>query len=262
MRAQLDAGAQRGGPIGDVGRRLRALRAGGRAMAEIDAAGAALVVGGRHRGVRRPPVPAELVHGLADDRTGAAERLRRHRRLGQWRERVPGQPGYPHHAVVLGKERRQRVVVDRPVVGDAVERFHAKIGRMQPRPVRGVHHGRAADAVEIHHLDRRIVVVDRIVLGPGADVRARRIIAIEARLPVPARARILRRIHPAALVEAEDVHFCVGETPGDRGAGSAGADDQDVNGIVHFGSFGHSGARVSATRNLTAPDSMLRIAPE
>jgi hypothetical protein len=56
----------------------------------------------------------------------------------------------------------------------------------------------------------------------------------------------LRWIHPAALIEAEDVHFCVGKAPGDRRAGGAGADDQDVNGIVHFGSFGYSGARVSA----------------
>ena len=170
---QLDAGADRVRPIGDVGRGLRALRAGRRAMAEIDAARPALVVHRRNGGVRRPPVPAELVHGLADHRAGAPERLRRHRRVRQRRERIAGQARYAHHAVVLVEERRQRVVVDRPVVGDAVERLHLEIGRMQPRPVRGVHHGRAADAVEVHHLDRRVVVVDRIVLGPAADVRAR-----------------------------------------------------------------------------------------
>ncbi len=70
MGAQLDAGADRVRPIGDVGRGFCALRAGRRAMAEIDAARAALIVRGRDRRVRRPPVPAELVHGLADDGAG------------------------------------------------------------------------------------------------------------------------------------------------------------------------------------------------
>jgi hypothetical protein len=64
--ALLDAAADRVRPVGNVGRRFGALRAGRRAMAEIDAARPALVVHRRDRGVRRPPVPAELVHGLAD----------------------------------------------------------------------------------------------------------------------------------------------------------------------------------------------------
>ncbi len=154
MRAQLDACAQRHRPVGDVRARLRALRATRRAVAEIDAARPPLIIDGRNRGIGRPPVPAELVHGLREPRAGTAERLRRHRRIRRRRAGIAGQPRHAHHPVVLGKERRQRVVVNRPVIGDAIERLDAKVGRMQARPVRGVHHGRAADAVEVHHLDR------------------------------------------------------------------------------------------------------------
>ena len=202
-------------------------------MAEIDAARPALVIHCRDRRVRRPPVPAELVHGLADQRAGEPERLRRHRRMRQRRKRIARQARDAHHPVVLFEERRERVVIDRPVVGDAVERLHLEIGRMQPRPMRGVHHRRAADAVEVHDLDRRVVVVDRIVLGPAADVRAGRPVAVELRLPVAPGAGIFRRVHPAALVEAEDMHLGIGQAPRHRRAGRAGADDQDVNGIVH-----------------------------
>src|ERR1700749_322628 len=70
MGLELDAGADRMRPIGDVGGGLRALRAGWRAMTEIDAACPALIIRRCARRVRRPPVPAELVHGLADQRAG------------------------------------------------------------------------------------------------------------------------------------------------------------------------------------------------
>ena len=103
--------------------------------------------------------------------------------------------------------------------------------------MRRVHHRAAADAVEVHDLDRRVVVVDRIVLGPGADVGTGGIVAEEARLPVAAGAGIRRGVHPAALFQAEDVHPCVREAPGHRRAGGAGADDQHIHGIVHAGLF-------------------------
>ena len=100
--------------------------------------------------------------------------------------------------------------------------------------MRRVHHGAATDPVEVHDLDRRVVVVDRVVLGPGADVGAGAIVAKGARLPIPARAGERRGVHPAALFEAEDVHPRVGETPGHRRAGRAGANDQHIHGIVHL----------------------------
>ena len=204
-------------------------------MAEIDAARPALIIHRGDRGVRRPPVPAELVHGLADQRAGKPERLRRHRRARQRRHRIARKARDAHHPVVLFEERRERVVINRPVISDAVERLHLEIGRVQPRPMRGVHHGRAADAVEVHHLDRRIVVIDRIVLGPAADIRAGRPVAIKLRLPVAPGARIVRRVHPAALVEAENVHLGFSQAPRHRRTRGAGADDQHVDLVVTGG---------------------------
>ena len=121
-RAQFDPGADGMRPVGDVGARLRTLGAAGRAMAEIDARRPPVVLGRRDRGVRWPPVPAKLVHRLGITRAGLAERQRRHRRLVGRVGRIAGEAGDAHHAVVLGEERLQRRVIDRPVIGDAVQR--------------------------------------------------------------------------------------------------------------------------------------------
>src|SRR6202048_5311071 len=84
QRTQFDAGADRMRPIGDVGRSLGALRTARRAVAEIDAARAPFIIGGGDRGVGRAPMPAELVHRLAETRARLAERQWRDRRL-LWR---------------------------------------------------------------------------------------------------------------------------------------------------------------------------------
>ena len=125
VRAQLHAGADRGGPVGDVGAGLGALGAARGAVAEVDAGRAALVIRRGDRGVGRPPVPAQPVHRLASA-CRTAERQRRHRRVSRRRAGVAGQAGDADHAVVLGEERLQRVVVHRPVVGHAVQRAHRK----------------------------------------------------------------------------------------------------------------------------------------
>ena len=233
LRAQLDAGPPRRGPIGDVGARLRPLRASRCAMAQINAARASLVIHGGDRGIGRPPVPAEPIHRLGQHRAGAAERERRHRRISRRYAGIAGEAGDPHHSVILLEEPHQGVVIDGPVVGHAIQAAHAKVGRMQSRKMRRVHHGAAAHAVEVDNLDRRVVIVDRVILGPGADIWAGRIVAEDTRLPVAARAGIHGGIHPAALLEAEDVHPRVGETPGHGGTRRAGADDQHIHGVVH-----------------------------
>ena len=165
-RAQFDPGADRMRPVGDVGARLRALRAAWRAVPQIDARRPPVVLGRRDRGVGRPPVPAKLVHRPGVTRAGPAERQRRHRRLAGRIGRIAGEAGDAHHAVVLGKERLQRRVIDRPVVGDAVQRPHAEIRRVHPREMRREHDRAAADGVEVGDLHRRVVVVDRIVGFP------------------------------------------------------------------------------------------------
>ena len=230
---KLDAGADGMRPVGDVGARLRALGAGRRAVAEIDAGRAAVVFGGCDRAVGRPPVPAELVHRLRDLGAGLAQRQRRHRRFVRRIGGIARKARDARHAIVLGKERLQRRVIDRPVVGHAVQRADAEVGGVQARIMRRVHHGRAADRVEVHHLDRRVVVVDRIVARPLADVRADGVVAEHPRLVVPPVGRIVGLLHPVALLQAKDFHPCLGEAPGDRRARGAGADDENVNFVLH-----------------------------
>jgi len=78
-RPQFDAGADRRRPVGDVGAGLGALGTARRAVAQIYARRAAIVL---HRGdgrIGRPPVPAELVQRPAEALAGLAERQRRHR---------------------------------------------------------------------------------------------------------------------------------------------------------------------------------------
>src|SRR6202043_3414964 len=99
QRAQFDAGADRMRPVGDVGTALGALRAARRAVTEVDTAPAPFIVGRGNRGVGRPPVPAELVHRLAEARARLAERQWRHRRL-LWRiSGIAGKTGDAHHPV-------------------------------------------------------------------------------------------------------------------------------------------------------------------
>src|SRR5271170_352129 len=103
--------------------------------------------------------------------------------------------------------------------------------------MRRVHHGPAAHAVEVHDLDRRVVVVDRVVLGPGADVGTGGKVAKGARLPVAARGGVGGGVHPTALLKAEDVHPGVSETPSHGGARRARTYNQYVHGTVHVGLF-------------------------
>ena len=196
--------------------------------------GAALVVGRGDRAVRRPPVPAQLVHGRAEARARLAERQGRHGRLMRRVRRIAGQARHAHHAVVLGEEGIERFVVDRPVVGHAVQRLHLEVRRMQARIVRGVHDGAAAHAVEVHHLDGRVGVVDGIVGLALAAIGAGGKVAEEARLPVAPVAGIVGGLHPVALLEAEDAHPGFREAPGHGGARCAGADDQNVDLVVHL----------------------------
>src|SRR5438874_6477075 len=237
MRAQFDAGALRGGPIRNVRARLCSLRAAWGAMTEIDAARPPLVIHGGDSGIGGPPVPSQPVHRFPQYRARAPDRQRGHWRISRRNTGIAGQTGDPHHPVILLEERDQRLVLDRPVLRHAVEAPYTEIGWMQAREMRRVHDRAAANAIEVDDFDRRVVVVDRVILGPGTDIGARGEVAEEARLPVPASAGVRRRVHPAALFEAEDVHLCFGETPGYGCTGCACADNEHVDGIIHAGLF-------------------------
>ena len=117
-------------PVGQVGRRLRALVAARLARAALDARPAPVIRDRVDRVELRPPVPAELGHAAAipspPTRSAAAASARpRCRRIG----RVARQPGHAEVAVGPVEVRQQLEVVDRPVVGDAVERADAEVRR-------------------------------------------------------------------------------------------------------------------------------------
>ena len=133
--AQLDAGAPGHRPVGDVGAALGAFGAARPAGPQVAAGLAPLVVAGDDGAVRGPPVPAQTVETAPH---GLAHTPQRHWRQGWFVRRnggVAGQARHPDHAIVQGKEGRECGVVDRPVVGHAVERAHLEIGRMKAREV-------------------------------------------------------------------------------------------------------------------------------
>ena len=81
-----------------------------------------------------------------------------------WRvHRVTRQSRHAHHTVVLREVGLQGVVVNGPVVRDAVQRLDLKIRRVQPRKVRGVKDGAATDAIEINYGNVRFAVVEWII---------------------------------------------------------------------------------------------------
>ena len=123
-------------PVGQVGRRLGALVAARLAGAPLDARPPAVVRRRVDRVELRPPVPAELRVAAGDLQPGRPDRQRRHRRvLGVGRVgRIARQARHAELAVGPVEVRQQLEVVDRPVVGDAVERADAEVGRQGPRP--------------------------------------------------------------------------------------------------------------------------------
>ena len=148
---------------------------------------------------------------------------------------IAGQAGDADIAVVFGEIGVEPGIVDRPVVGDAVEGPDAEVGGVETGEMRGIENRAAADGVEVGDRYGRVVVVDRIVRGAVAEVGTDRVIASLQHFPVAPVARIFGGIHPVALFHAHDAHSGFGEAPRDGGAGRARAYDQDINDIVRHG---------------------------
>ena len=217
-------------PVGQVGRRLGALVAARLAGAPLDARSAAVVRRRVDRVELGPPVPAQLRLGAGHLEPGRPDRERRHRRvLGVGRiGRVARQARHAELAVGPVEVRQQLEVVDRPVVGDPVERADAEVGREGPRPRAREDDRGAADRVVHERRDRRVVLDDRVVLREAADVRAGRPVLAGLQLPVELVARVVGPVEPAALLEADDREPGLGQSEGHDAAGRAGTDDQDV----------------------------------
>ena len=154
---QSGAHGDRLGPVGLVGRGLGALVAARLAGAALDARPAAVVGRRVDRVELRPPVPAQLGVGAGHLQPGRADGQRRHRRVFPVRRigRIAGQADDAEVAVSPVEVGQQLEVVDRPVVGDAVEAAHAEVAGQGARPGAGKDQRRAADAVVHERLDRR-----------------------------------------------------------------------------------------------------------
>src|SRR5215831_18355209 len=103
---------------------------------------------------------------------------------------------------------------------------------MQPRVVRRKEDRTAADAIEVGDLHQGVFVVDRVVRVARAAVRADVEISVAPRLPVATVGWEFAGFDPASLLKTQDLHTCFGEAPSNRGAGSARADDQNIDDLV------------------------------
>ena len=104
---------------------------------------------------------------------------------------------------------------------------------MKTRKVTGIKHRAAAYTIEVGDLDRRVVVVDRIVDVAGAPVGAEMELAHLARFIVAAIARIVGGFDPVTLLQTQDAHPCLGKAPGHSRARRTRADDQYIDRCIH-----------------------------
>ena len=143
---------------------------------------------------------------------------------------IAGESGYTHHPVVDRVERLQCFVVNRPVIRNAIERPSLEVRRVKSWKMCGVKNRTAADTIVVRCRNVRILTVDRIVGCGLADVRVTA--EIRSRLPVLSHGGIVLVIDPVSLLEADNVHLGVRDTPGKGSRGSSGTDDQDID-IIH-----------------------------
>ena len=217
-------------PVGEVGRRLRALAAALLARAALHARVPAVVGRGQDRVGIGPPVPAQACVRTGDEQAGAADRERWERRVGAGRVgRVAAEARHADLGVGALVVRRELLVGERPVVGDAVEGAHAEVGRQHAGPLRGVQHRAAADAVEVDDPEVGLREVDRVVARRVAHARHGGPLLASDELPVGLGAAEGRAVGPVALLEADDADARLGESPGHHAAGRARADDQDCH---------------------------------
>ena len=173
---------------------------------------------------------------------------KRHRRRLPRRLRrvrgVAGDAGHAHHPVVQIEVGLERRIVDRPVVGHAVETPHAEVRGAEARKVRAPVDRAAAHRVVHQRRDRRPRVVDRIVLGEPSHVGLGIPVGVAMQLPVSRPVRIGARVDPVPLLQAHDADAGARKHPDDGRAGGASADHEHVGPIVS----GH--ARLSQTGSL------------
>src|SRR5580692_1452716 len=188
---------------------------------------AAVIVLRDDAGLGGPPMPAELVEGLGEPAGGAGEGERpRGARVARRHGGVAGETARTDETIGLFVEGREVLVGNRPVRRQTVLVALAEVGGPEARPNRAIDIGRASDPVP--HQNLRGVRLDRIVVGMMALVDVG--VPIRAPLPGPVRAivRMISRLDPCALLEAEHIEPALRENRGGERPGGARADNQHI----------------------------------
>ena len=191
-------------------------------------------------------MPAEFVEPRGQllailAKTQGRHRPGRARRIGG----ITVDAGATHHLVVQVVVLLQVLIAQRPVVGNAIQGFDFEIRGVQPGAVGGPVNRAPANGVEHERGDRRISVVDRIVLGPAPDIRIKRPVCQPAVLPVVVVGDVVGRVGPAALLKANDVQIRPAQAPRNGGARRSGADYQDIRRPVVSSAIYHAWNPVS-----------------
>src|SRR6202044_46417 len=214
------------GPYRDRELAHRAARAAVADPAAV-ASRAAVIVLRDDAGLGGPPMPAELVEGLGEPAGGAGEGERpRRARVARRHGGGAGETARTDETIGLFVEGREVLIGNRPVRRQAMFVALAEVGGPEARPNRAVDIGRAADPVP--HQNLRGVCLHRIVVWVMAlvDVGA----PVRAPLPGPVRAvvRMISRLDPCALLEAEHIEAALRENRGRERPSSARADNQHI----------------------------------
>ena len=167
------------------------------------------------RRICRPPVPAQLVETTAHRIAHIANRNVMQRHVVVRNHRISGQTGYTHILVVLREVRIEILVGEWPVIRHTIQRFHTEVRGFETWEMCRIEDRPAANTVEVRHRDRRLILVDRVVRITLAYVWTLVVSNLPPHLPVFARARIIGRIHPVTLLQAQNTHPRIRHAPGE-----------------------------------------------
>ena len=174
-------------------------------------------------------MPAQLLQATDVDLAGAVKAERR-RLPGLARRvcRIAAQAGHSDHRVVLLVVRLQVPVGQRPVVGNAIEALDAEIRGTKARKVPAPVDRATPDGIEHERDNGRPVHVDGIVFRALAYIRVLGKIGRPVMLPIGPVMGIRLRVHPAALLQADDRQPGLRQRPRHRRARRPRTDDEHI----------------------------------
>src|SRR5262249_22478962 len=159
------------------------------------------------------------------------------RRQGAGLERHPGRDGVVAEetgdadvAIVLVVPGGEVLVGEGPVGLATVLRALAEVGGAEAGPGVGEVDTRTADTLP--HRGRLVNGVDRVILVEATNVGAGVPVGGALPLPIGGVMRVILGPDPRALFKADDLESGFGENAGRDGAANAGADDENVHGVV------------------------------